>query len=421
MKQLSLLCLAVFVALFSACEKNDNNITVTYQEASAVYGDLEALRNQPLNASVRAVENPGKVFVGSDFILLGEEEKGIHVINNSDISNPQFINFINIPQNREFFVKGNFLYAESSYDVVKLDLSNLSNIQLVARAENVFQQPLFNDKGEALIGFTFKEITESVDAKTDLYQEIMDGQAVYRDFARNIIPRSAVPASFAGNSDDVSGTVNRVTQSQGHVYIVNSNNMAVIEDNGTFQQVQQLIPLTEGTETIFPYEDKLFLGSRSEMNIYNASNPRQPEQVYAFEHATSCDPVLATDEVAYITLRTADFSDCPGNVNALVVLNIENLQSPKQEKEIAMESPFGMTTIGDKLFVGEGENGLSIFDITNKKDPSLLTKLEDVKAYDIIAHPSDATLILIAGTDGLSQYTIEGNSLNLTINSRIDY
>jgi hypothetical protein len=421
MKQLSLLCLAAFAALFSACEKNDNNVTVTYQEATAVYGDLEALRNQALNSPVRAVENPGKVFVGNDFILLGEEEKGIHVINNSDISNPQFINFINIPQNREFFVKGNFLYAESSYDVIKLDLSDLYNIQLVARAENVFQQVMYNDKGEALLGFTFNEITESVDAKTDLYQEIMDGQAVYRDFARNIIPKSAVPASFAGNSNDVSGTVNRITQSQEHVYMVNSNKMAVITDNGSFQQVQQLIPLTEGTETIFPYEDKLFLGSRTQMNIYDASNPQAPSQVYAFEHATSCDPVLATEEVAYITLRTADFSECPGNTNALVVLDIENLQSPKEEKEIAMESPYGMTTIGNKLFVGEGENGLSIFDITNKKDPKLLSKLDDIKAYDIIAHPSDATLILIAATDGLSQYTMDDGSLNLVINSRIDY
>ncbi len=427
MKQLSLLVLGCLFAIsFTACKKDLNTATVTYQEATATYGNLEAVRNLPLNNSVRAVENPGKVFVGADFILLGEEEQGVHVINNSDINNPQFINFIDIPGNREFFVKGDFLYAESYYDLIKIDLTDLSNVQLVARANNILQETITNDNGEALLGFTFNEVTKDIDVKSDIYNEIVTEQFIYYDFAKQVIPKSAVPSSFAGNSNGKSGTVNRITHAQDHVYVISLNAMAIIDDaNGVFQSVGSTsqINFPEAMETIFPYEDKLFVGSRTSMNIYDAANPETPFELYEFQHATSCDPVLPTDDVAYITLRTADFSDCPGNTNALVVLNIENLDNPREEEQINMASPYGMTVIGDRLFVGEGENGLSIFDVSDRKKPISIKKDDGVKAYDIIAHPSNENIVLIAGPNGLSQYTMDGDNSNIDLdfNSQIQY
>jgi len=427
MKQLSLLVLAcIFAISFSACKKELNTATVTYQEATAIYGDLEAVRNLPLNHSVQAVGNPGKVFVGADFILLGEEEKGIHVINNSDINNPQFTNFIDIPGNREFFVKDNYLYAESYYDLIKIDLTDLNNVQLVSRATNILQETITNDNGEALLGFSFHEVTKDIDVNDDIYDQVVTDQYVYYDFARKVIPKSAVPSSFAGNSNGNSGTVNRITHAQDHVYVISLNAMAIIDDaSGAFQTVGSTSNLNfpDAMETIFPYQDKLFVGSRTSMNIYDAAQPQNPTELYEFEHATSCDPVLPTDEVAYITLRTGDFSDCPGNTNALVVLDIENLNSPEEVDHIDMSSPYGMTVIGDRLFVGEGDNGWSIFDVTDRKRPSVIKQDDTVKAFDIIAHPTNPAIILIAGPDGLTQYTIDGENtdIDLDLNSQIEY
>ena len=424
MKQFFFFLLAGFLSLqFFSCNKDIGTAVITYQEATAVYGDLEEVRNQPLNSSVRAVENPGKIFVGADFILLGEEEQGVHVINNTDIANPQFTNFIHIPGNREFFVNGHFLYAESYYDLLKIDLTDLSNVQLVGRVNNLFQETMFNEKGEALLGFTFDEVQKEVDLQSDFYEDIMEDNIVYLDFAKNIIPQSAVPSSFAGNSDQQSGTVNRITFSQDHVYVINLNSLAIVDDsNGAFVKSEAAFDLTlpEAMETIFPFEDKLFVGSRSAMNIYNAADPKKPTDLYQFDHATSCDPVLPTEDVAYITLRTGDFSGCPGHINALVVLNIENLANPNEELEIEMESPYGMSLLGDKLFIGEGQNGLCIFDISDRKKPNLLKKVENIQAYDVIPHPTINGLVLIAGPYGLSQFTMDGN-FDFSINSQISY
>ncbi len=424
MKQITLLLFAgLFAGLFYSCNKDKGTATITYQEATAIYGDLEEVRQQPLNVATRPIDNPGKVFVGADFILLGEEEQGVHVIDNSDINNPQFVNFIEIPGNREFFVEGDYLYAESYYDLMKIDVSDLNNVQLAGRANNLFQEPLTNDKGETLLGFSYKEVTREVDIDSDLYTQILADQYVYLDFAKNIIPKSAVPSSFAGNSNQQSGTVNRITYSQDHVYVINFNQMAIVDNrNGDFTQVASPTQLDfpDDMETIFPYEDKLFVGSRSAMNIYDAASPRQPTDLYQFDHATSCDPVYPVDDVAYITLRTGDFSECPGHTNALVVLDIENLNSPSEVEEISMRSPYGMSLYNDLLFVGEGENGLSVFDASDRKDPDLVKKFDDIAAFDIIPHPAHQGLILIAGPDGLSQFTMDG-AMELSLNSQIDY
>ena len=425
MKHFTFLLLLGLISLqYFSCTKDTGTALITYQEATAIYGDLDAIRNQPLNTTTQTVFNPGKIFVGSNFILLGEEEHGIHVIDNSDISNPNFVNFINVPGNREFFVKDQFLYAESYYDILKIDLSDLKNVKLEGRVTNLFQETMFNDDGEALLGFSYKEVQKEIDIQSDFYEEIMKDNVVYFDFARNIIPKSAVPSSFAGNSNEQSGTVNRITHSQDHVYVINLNNIAIIDDiNGVFQQVStntSNLTLPEAMETIFPYGDKLFVGSRSAMNIYNAANPKQLTDLYQFDHATSCDPVLPVDNAAYITLRTGDFSGCPGHINALVVLNIDDLSAPSEEAEIAMDSPYGMAVVGDLLFIGEGENGLSIFNVEDRHQPELLRKVNEIKAYDVIVHPNYNDMLLIAGPDGLSQFTMS-NELDFIINSQIAY
>lgn len=420
MKKVHFLFLCSFLFMFQACTEDIGKLTVTYFEGKAVYGDLDEVRNRTINATPQSIINPGKIYVAENFILIGEEEKGIHVIDNSNSDSPVPVNFLNVPGNREFFVEGDFLYAESYYDVVKLDISDPLNVTLVSRAENVFTNELFNDKGEALLGFTFEEVTREVDQNSNLWKEINSGDAVYFDFAQNIIPRSAVPASFAGNSNQAGGTINRVTYHNNHVYILGRSDLNIIRDDANFQLVNHQPNIGFEMETIFPYGNKLFIGSRASMEIYDVTNPAQAVHNYQFDHATSCDPVLPTEKAAYISLRTGDFTECPGNTNALIVLNIENLQSPKQADEIEMRSPYGMAKIGTYLFVGEGANGMTIFDATDPLDLKEIRHDSSIEAYDILEHPTRTDLILIAGTSGLEQYVMD-TDLGLSLQSRINY
>ena len=414
------LLLLGFVLSLQSCLKDTGTIKLTYYEATALYGDLDDIRNTPLNEQARTIENPGKIYVSSDHVFIGEEGKGIHVYGNVDASLSGALGFINIPGNREFVVVDNFLYAESYYDVVKLDISNPLQVSLVDRAQSVFAEEYINGSGETLLGFDFKQVSKEVDESSEIYNEVIKSNYVYLDFAQNIIPQSALPSSFAGNSNSASGTVNRLAFYEGHVYIAGRFDINVLRDNGGLEFAGRVDNAGVEMETIFPYKNNLFVGSRSSMDIFEIESSGMPKRKFSFEHATSCDPVLPCEDAAYISLRTADFSDCPGNINALIILDISDLASPEEVSEIEMRSPYGMAVIDGKLYVGEGENGLSIFDAEDKLSPVELTHISDIQAYDILAHPDRSDIILIAGPDGLSEYQVSSSN-ELDLQGRIDF
>lgn len=407
------------VALLQSCTKDFGSVEVTYTKATAIYGDLESIRTMPLLDAPKTIEEPGKIFVSRDFLLIGEEEKGIHLIDNSDPENPTSIRFINILGNREFYVEGSYLYAESYYDMLKIDLTNINEPVLDTRLESVFGEALTNNQGATLIGFDFEKITEKVDLDSEINQQSLGGEEIfYFDYAQNLIPPSAVPASFAGNSSQAIGSVNRIAYAKDHLYVISRVNLSTFEDHGNFALLSSN-PIGNDMETIYPDNDKLFIGSRTSMMVMDIADPATPSFVSSFQHINSCDPVYPNGDVAYLTLRTGDFSDCPGDVNALYTLDLTNIQQPQQIQEIEMESPYGMSLIGEKLYVGEGVNGLKVFNASNKRQLVLENWDKSVEAYDIIQHPTRTDLVLIASTNGLAQYKVENGDLSLM--SRLQY
>lgn len=404
----------------NSCTKDTGTVTVNYVEATAIYGSIDDVRSTLLNDAARSIDNPGKIFIGEDFVLVGEEGEGIHVIDNQNRTNPSTTSFMHIPGNKEFYVEGQYLYAESYYDVLKIDISDPYNAVLLNRSEYAIQSEFKNNEGETLIGFSYESKTITLDENDDFMNEIIDDQLVYLDFAQNIIPNSSVPSSFTGNSAQSIGSINRVTKSGDYIYIVSNNNMIILDDNDFENNVVKLENIKEEMETVFPYQNNLFVGSKTSMSIFNISNGNQPTEVYEFEHARSCDPVLPHNDVAYVTLRTADFSPCPGNINALLVIDINDLANPVQVEEIQLPSPYGMSVINDHLFVGNGLNGLYIYDVGDTRQPKLVKELSDIEAYDIIGDPNNPDYIFISGSDGMHQYLLN-EDFSLQLKSNIDY
>lgn len=409
------------ILIFASCTSDLGEVTVTYTRGDAIYGDLSSIRQTPLTSSAREVADAGKIFISNDLLLIGEETEGIHVFDNTDPENPVAQLFINIPGNREFYVDGDFIYAESLYDMLKIDISNPQQPQLVSRIENAISPTLTNWNGETLIGFEFETVTESLDKDSDVYNQIWNtGDNVYFDFEQNMIPPSAVPSSFAGNSSNQIGSINRIAELDGFVYVISRVNLGVYEADN-FQQVFQG-PIGWNMETIYPMGNRLFIGTNNSVDIYNVDDPYNPTYEAGFWHATSCDPVFPVSEsTAYATLRTGEFATCPGDINALVVLDVSNEWSVNQVQEIQMSSPYGLTKIGDLLYVGEGKNGLRIFDATNERSLELVKWDQQVTAYDVLAHPTRPDQLLITGPEGIGQYRIGSSNQELQLLSRISY
>jgi hypothetical protein len=87
------------------------------------------------------------------------------------------------------------------------------------------------------------------------------------------------------------GSLARFAVYDNYLYTLSPHTLTVFDIESKFE------PLTVGTvnanenlETIFPYKDRLFLGTREGLNIYSLKVPRSPQFIGKFGHIVSCDP-----------------------------------------------------------------------------------------------------------------------------------
>jgi hypothetical protein len=165
-----------------------------------------------------------------------------------------------------------------------------------------------------------------------------------------------------------------------------------------------------GVETIFPYRSNLFIGTQTGMFIYDISRPDSPQRVGMYTHIQSCDPVVAQGNYAYVTLRSG--TNCRNvALNSLDVIDMSNLANPKLIKSYPMKNPHGLGVDGPLLFVGEGDYGLRVMDISNPNDVRQIQYFDSTRTYDVI--PTKKRLI-VTGPDGIYQYSYaDGKQLAL--------
>lgn len=153
-------------------------------------------------------------------------------------------------------------------------------------------------------------------------------------------------------------------------------------------------------ETIFYYQNKLFIGSRNAMYIYEVSNPLNPVHLSTYNHVVSCDPVVVQGNTAYVTLRAGN--NCGRTESFLEVIDITNPTNPVLVKSITMQSPYGLGVQGNTLFVCEGNNGFKVFDVSTPNNPVLVRSITGMFGYDVIPLPN---LLILTGANGLFQYS----------------
>jgi len=101
--------------------------------------ELDDIESQP----ARPVEESGPIFLIGDFFFMIERGKGIHVFDINDDQQENSLVFIKIPAVTDFTIDGPFLYADSWRDLVTIDITDIYNVVLLSRVENVFDPFLF--------------------------------------------------------------------------------------------------------------------------------------------------------------------------------------------------------------------------------------------------------------------------------------
>jgi hypothetical protein len=406
-KLLPILLLLLVSTLWSCNDQcKETRITRRYTPVSIA---LKELRSSVKTESAHDLVRPGKIYTKDNYLFINEIKTGIHVVDNSDPSNPKFLAFINIPGNGDISVRNNILYADSYTDLVAIDISDPANAKEVSRVENVFRYGQFDGVYWALNqtngidnltiqDYTIDYVTETV--TTSCEENIVS--PVYYD--SGFMPTNMLPGSSAspGNSNGQAGSMSRFALYDKFLYTVSQNSMHLFNINDPAKPVDfTTVNVGWNIETIFPYQNKLFLGSTTGMYIFDNSDPAAPKQLSVFEHARACDPVVVHDNIAYVTLRTGNA--CGGSQNQLDMVDVSDARVPKLIKSYAMENPYGLSISFPNLFLCEGKNGFKVFDVSDKLtvDQHLLSFNTEMHAYDVISLGKNLMLI---GDDGFYQF-----------------
>ncbi len=227
-----------------------------------------------------------------------------------------------------------------------------------------------------------------------------------------------------GGGTSRGGSMARFTITGDWLYTVNDSQLTVVSiADPEHPQKGDQISIGSGIETIFPMDTLLFIGSQNGMMIYNIKRPEFPEFVASKMHIRSCDPVVAADTLAFVTLNSSLGTWCGSNTNLLQVYDISDIRNiPDPIATVSMTSPRGLAVDLDSklLFVCDG--GIRAYDIADPRNPQrLYTSLGTpgvgtIEAYDCII--MDEGRLLVIGADGLYQLGYDHEKFSLI--SKID-
>lgn len=407
---IAFLLLVFLPLLFSSCLKD--NLTKTYKIMRPVLKDKAEVLSSIRTGTAADVKSPGKMFLLGRYIFLNEVNKGVHIFDNSNPSAPVNKAFISIPGNVDIAVKGNTLYADMFTDLLVLDISDPMNAVLKDTVAQVFPERIYDANSGMVIGPS-QVVVDWIEKDTTV--EVTNG---FQWPCRGCFMLASSDAQ-SGNKTvsgvpGMAGSMSRMVIVNDYLYAVNNSSLETINiSQPQDPSYVQTAGLGWNIETIYPFKNKLFIGSTAGMFIFDISNPASPAYQGSFSHANACDPVVANDTYAFVTLRSGN--RCTNIVNQLDIVDVTNVMAPSLVKTFPMTNPHGLAIDGNLLFICDGADGLKVYNTASVTNLELKQHIKGIETYDVIAWNK---ILYVSTKTGLVQYDYT-NSSNLRLLSVI--
>jgi hypothetical protein len=394
--------------LIPGCMKD--KVTRTYKITTPIYETLTKFREGIKSQPSLAVSTPGKITVAGRYVFLSEPYKGIHVIDNSNPASPKNVSFINIPGNEDMAVRGNTMYADAYGDLVSFDITDPLNVVAKNFITNVFtDHSIYYGLGGYGIGNSINPDSINVIVGWSTRDTTVDydpGNNIYPIYFANC-PNCAIAVPASSNAGDkggfgaTNGSTARFSIIENYLYTVGTSNLTAFDISQPFAPaLASTVTVDWHVETIYPLKDKLFVGTNNGMYMYDVQNsPSNPSLIGEFTHVRGCDPVIADQKYAYVTLN--DSSACLGYYNQLQIIDITDLTKSFMVRSYQLTHPEGLSKDGDNLFVCDGREGLKIFNVSDVNNMQLIKQLKDANVYDVVA---EYGLAIVVADNGIYQY-----------------
>ena len=371
-----------------------------------VYLEYDDLRNSFETQSPFKIYRAGQIVVYSNWIFVSDPGKGIHLIDNTLPAKPFIKAFLKIPGNHQLAIQNHILYADRFVDLIEIDIGPLlegnGNAALKGTLKNIFPYPYTGTGYPRLYNCYYPSpdtnrgiVTNWKLVKADEYPIFAWDQIIYE-----------MPANGNKTVSGKNGSTSAFALNDEWLYTIEFNKMKVFSVISRESPVYKTnIQLSNWIETIYPYEDLLFIGSREGMGLYRTKpDPASPSFVSWLSHVHARDPVIYDGSYAYVTLLNGQ----------LLVVDVRDQKNPVLTNTLIMRQRlYGLTLKGNRLYVGT-DVGLAIFDTAKKPDIIQISNLqsnidtEELDHYYSLSSEMPVVYDLIADENRLIASTSSG-------------
>jgi len=199
--------------------------------------------------------------------------------------------------------------------------------------------------------------------------------------------KDTTPARRTLGANGTGGSMAQFTVVDNFLYTVDYKSLKVFDVSISNSPVfLQSVDLGVGIETVYPQDNYLFIGTSNGIRIVDISEPSHPTITAEFDHLTSCDPIVARENVAAATLRGG--TACGGNLNSLDILDLSDINNPNLRASLELVNPYGLgfaDNTTDLVYVCDGYNGFKAFNISSVDNPVEVMHMNGIEALDVIS------------------------------------
>ncbi len=419
MKKIILICSIILTVGLFSCKENDDADLETYLIATPIKADLFQFKEEAIAITdPTPIYESGKIYAYKNYIFVNDINRGLHVVDNADPTNPKTISFIKLEGNYDISIKDDRLYADSYGDLVILDISDITNIKKAKRIENAIYQEFwctvgFDVEWPQADYFDYSNFDSNTEAIVgwEVNNERLSTAEFEERFGYNelALENAAETSNDSFSNTGQGGSLARFKIVGDFLYAVEWSSISVIDiSNLDAPKILEDVYTNGVVETIFNQGNMLFVGGTQGMYIYDITAPDKPNFVSEFVHGRACDPVVVDGTNAFITLRSSN--TCGETESGLYVVDVADISTPVLTKFYPLNEPYGLGIKDENLFICDGAAGLKVYDKTNVEDLQLVNNFENIVTFDVI--PLTNSLLMI-GDKTLYQYEYLENDISL--------
>jgi len=143
MKKIAILLFTVVssATLVSCIFERDDDYTYDYypSQYEPVIMSRESFENSIRFTEIQPMRNAGKIYVKDQYVFIVDRNKGVHIYNNQNPSNPSEYTFLEIPGVTDLAIRNNYIFVNQSVDLVALNVNfNAKTVEVTKRIRQTF-------------------------------------------------------------------------------------------------------------------------------------------------------------------------------------------------------------------------------------------------------------------------------------------